>query len=260
MILDVQDGRRILRVGAEQGESGVGVVSSDGRDCTLMESLCPGEETREHQVLHSVVQARPEDPAASQDQSIPGRPRPRLSCKPVGDAQLLNPSGHRHLCGQSACRRRSGSAAPLEWLPSLLAFIPLVQLFGIHEPIKRTYGVSQYLGVISFQSCVGASPIFSLYAELKDSMSPWPQESLQAVIESVRDQSGKNRRQGECEDDYSQRLESELVAPSNVHRADSSKVLGRREQVLVRPVRCVCLKRNWSHRLFGGCRQISNGF
>ena len=47
VILDIQDGRHILRVGAEQGEGCVRVVSSDRRDGRLVESLRPGEEARE---------------------------------------------------------------------------------------------------------------------------------------------------------------------------------------------------------------------
>jgi hypothetical protein len=81
----------------------------------------------------------------------------------------------------------------LELFPGLLAFIRLIQSISIYQLIKRTYGVSQHLTVISFQPSVDATSIFSLYPELKDGTSPWPQESLQAMRDSVRDHSGKNR-------------------------------------------------------------------
>ena len=43
MILYIEDGRCILRVGVEQGEGCVGVVSAGGRNRPLVESLRPGE-------------------------------------------------------------------------------------------------------------------------------------------------------------------------------------------------------------------------
>jgi hypothetical protein len=119
---------------------------------------------------------------------------------------------------------------------------------------------AQNVGVVSFQPGGNDVFILSFYMELENGRLSWVQESLEAIIESVGYQTSQDRCKDEREDNYSKRFQSELVAPADGDRADCPKFVSCREQVLVRPVRSVCLERNWSCRSGGKCTQICDRF